>query len=145
MRVTANWVCSQCMYQAHCLAPVNSRPLACALINVAQVGCGLLCTQVYEGVVRWWFLCALEPACIAPTRDLYCSFDGRDKYASCHRYDQSAVNILLAHHFNYDDMRYFSRTTVMTVNRGAAHQHQLYICVGSDGTATRAMSKDYFR
>jgi hypothetical protein len=59
--------------------------------------------QVYLSIVRWWFLCALVADCIAPTSELYCKFgtgaDRDSQYARCHRYDQSALNVLLVNHF----------------------------------------------
>jgi hypothetical protein len=58
---------------------------------------------MYSNVIRWWFLCALTADCIAPTNDLLCKFasgaDRDSQYAKCHRYDQSALNILLVNHF----------------------------------------------
>ena len=62
----------------------------------------LVLVQVYERVIRWWFLCALERDCIAPTTDFHCRFDdgGRQQYGHCHRFDQSALNILLANYFS---------------------------------------------
>ena len=72
---------------------------------------------VYNNIIYWWVLCALNQDCIAPTTDLYCSFKGRDVYANCHRYDQSAINIALANHYLYDDEIYFIKnsTEVLTI------------------------------
>lgn len=55
--------------------------------------------KIIRNVLKWWVLCALEKECMAPKgAELYCSFakDRFKTYGKCHRYDQSAINILLA-------------------------------------------------
>jgi hypothetical protein len=56
--------------------------------------------EIVRNVLKWWLLCALEPECMAPKgAQLQCQFSAADllkTYANCHRYDQSAINILLA-------------------------------------------------
>ncbi len=56
--------------------------------------------KIVRDVLKWWLLCALEEECMAPKgAELQCKFSATDKvktYANCHRYDQSAINILLA-------------------------------------------------
>ena len=61
---------------------------------------------IYDDVIRWWALCALTEACIAPTDKLACHFTTKSSYADCHRFDQSALNILLANRFNFEFKRY---------------------------------------
>ena len=64
--------------------------------------------RVMENLMKWWVTCALEKMCIAPTDRLMCGTQG-DKsniYVNCHRYDQSAMSILLANHYNYDREQY---------------------------------------
>jgi hypothetical protein len=104
-----------------------------------------LTQELYDNVIRWWFLCALESDCMAPTRDLYCKFKGRDEYAQCHRYDQSALNILLANYFNYNDSSYWSGFPLLSVERGSKHKEQLYICQPDSvgGGLVRDLSKNY--
>ena len=87
--------------------------------------------QLYNNVFRWWFLCALDRDCIAPTTDLYCEFVGREQYGKCHRYDQSALNILLANYF-LDDYNSYVVTAaagrVLTVERGSHGKLQPSVC-----------------
>ena len=69
--------------------------------------------EMYHNVIFWLVLCALTEDCIAPPNaNRYCQFKGTDQFSSyvgCHRYDQSAVNILMANHFHFEDGGYFPR------------------------------------
>uniref|UniRef100_A0A915JGZ2 Uncharacterized protein n=1 Tax=Romanomermis culicivorax TaxID=13658 RepID=A0A915JGZ2_ROMCU len=55
-------------------------------------------------VAEWWVRCSLDPHCMAPHGShLRCDFQNPDghsdrfgRYGNCHRFDQSALNILLA-------------------------------------------------
>jgi len=93
--------------------------------------------QLYENVFKWWFLCALERGCIAPPdADLGCSFHGSRQYGHCHRYDQSALNILLANWFHDDHVAYMFYSAlrggpVLTVRRYVGGQEQPVVCDNS--------------
>ena len=114
--------------------------------------------QLYDNAIRWWFLCALERDCIAPTSDLYCNFKrGFHRYVRCHRYDQSSLNILLANYFDYDETRYVSKFSVLKVSRGSRDRELLSVCGASgnesayrtvgdkdDGSVLRLKSRDHF-
>ncbi|XP_052221764.1 uncharacterized protein LOC127838212 [Dreissena polymorpha] len=66
--------------------------------------------EVHERVMKMFTACALEENCLAPPGSKWqCKFDftGR-KPADCHRYDESALNILLKNWFNFD-LSQFSR------------------------------------
>lgn len=54
--------------------------------------------HVKRNVLRFLTLCALEEGCMGPKNaKLHCDFKNHyTDYAKCHRFDQSAVNILLA-------------------------------------------------
>ena len=62
----------------------------------------------YKNVMHWWILCSLEKNCMAPVKDRkYCECPHGERYSvycDCHRYDQSALNILVDNHlwFDYD-------------------------------------------
>ena len=75
---------------------------------------------VYTNVIQWLVLCSLDANCISPISRRFCDFnpDRYTEYAHCHRFDQSAVNILLAnlHDFRQDD--YFSPDDLFDVERG---------------------------
>lgn len=52
-----------------------------------------------ENVLRYWVLCALEKDCMGPIGAYVdCTFTENRwiQYANCHRFDQSAINVLLA-------------------------------------------------
>lgn len=67
--------------------------------------------EVHGNFMKLLTACAMEQACLAPTTaEKHCDFDftGR-KYASCHRYAESAINILLKNMFDFDETL-FSKT-----------------------------------
>ena len=66
---------------------------------------------MYEHVLKWAIMCALDSRCISPTGSLAgCNFpngfltlEHSDYYVGdgCHRYDQSAFNVMLALYSNF--------------------------------------------
>lgn len=61
--------------------------------------------SIADDILKWWFMCALVEDCFAPTKSFLCKHGFQNsptKYAGCHRFDQSAINILLANKFNYN-------------------------------------------
>ncbi|KAK3604456.1 hypothetical protein CHS0354_015630 [Potamilus streckersoni] len=64
--------------------------------------------EVHENIMKLFTACALEKACLAPDGAKWqCQWDftGR-KHANCHRYDESALNILLKNMFDYDSTKF---------------------------------------
>ena len=96
--------------------------------------------EIYTRIIFWWVLCALNEECMAPTHELSCNFKGKDVWAGCHRFDQSALNILMANHFLNNVSRYTSRRDQLSVNRHWAHQELLVVCP----TGIKKKSAEYF-
>lgn len=68
--------------------------------------------EVHENIMKVFTACALEESCLAPKGAKWnCKFDftGR-KPADCHRFDESAMNILLKNWFQYDASKYVMRS-----------------------------------
>ncbi len=65
-------------------------------------------------------MCALDKRCIAPIgSQLKCNFKGGAyaRYANCHRYDQSLLNILLANNYKFDDKTTYSSVIIIKARR----------------------------
>lgn len=65
--------------------------------------------KVFDNIVWWWFLCALHSECMTPILNLGCNFKNNDMmntFADCHRFDQSASNILASNLYDYNDNEY---------------------------------------
>lgn len=83
-----------------------------ALLSVRQLQAGVMLLYrtrfVIKHVIRWWVYCALEEQCIAPDKNRYCNLRRLNSttHIGCHRYDQTAVNLILANVFNYTDHEY---------------------------------------
>ena len=77
--------------------------------------------KIYKHVMKWWVLCALEKNCIAPYENRFCKFEvGGDyltQFADCHRFDQAALNVLLANLFDFNHRIYLSKNRINEVVR----------------------------
>ena len=64
--------------------------------------------ELFSEILQWWIRCSVTRDCIAPFgRTGRCQFrDAFTSYAECHRYDQSALNLLLLHHFDKDPNKF---------------------------------------
>ena len=101
--------------------------------------------QLYDNVLGWWFLCALKRNCIASTMMRGCQFHGARSYGDCHRFDQSAINILLANYFVDEHPAYMFYSArrggaVLAVMRGSAHEHRVFDCKSD----VQMKARDYF-
>jgi len=65
---------------------------------------------------------------MAPTTDIFCKFHGRREYGKCHRYDQSALNILLTNSYNETPYLSSSTAAVLSVKRGSSNKEQVSVC-----------------
>jgi len=86
--------------------------------------------EIYDHVIGWWFLCALEHDCIASSHVVQpCGFGPMSEYAGCHRFDQAALNILAENYFHYNQTLYLLRTRgVYEIVRYSQHQEKLQVC-----------------
>ena len=77
--------------------------------------------SIFERVIKWWVLCALEKSCIAtnhnPSRGCFFKGDSSNFYNGCHRYDQSAFNILLLNHYDFDRWTYYTKHRFIKIHR----------------------------
>jgi hypothetical protein len=65
--------------------------------------------KIKSELLKWFVWCALEQDCMSPPGVfLLCHFQPNhyEFYAKCHRYDQSAISIIIAMLINYDTDRY---------------------------------------
>ncbi|CAC5421064.1 unnamed protein product [Mytilus coruscus] len=70
--------------------------------------------NVIEKFMKLLVACAMEPKCLAPQSAKWkCDFDFSGKeYADCHRYDESAINILLKNWFDFDNSKILKSGTI---------------------------------
>uniref|UniRef100_A0A914WTI8 Uncharacterized protein n=1 Tax=Plectus sambesii TaxID=2011161 RepID=A0A914WTI8_9BILA len=86
-------------------------------------------------VLKWLVLCAMEDNCInPPNSNLNCQFVDRENwklYANCHRYDQSAVNVILATLNDYNESFYTTKSfpDFAQVKRGDSTYAKIAECV----------------
>ena len=111
-----------------CLAGVKS----------VQAGCWLMWANsaIREKVIKPWLDCSLHKECIAPIgAKLHpCHFLNvhNGVYADCHRYDQSALNIILTREFGLDAVEKASKLkitkSVWKIVRGPSNEYKVSLC-----------------
>jgi hypothetical protein len=86
--------------------------------------------ELNERFLKLLVACAMEPKCMAPpTAKWTCDFDFSGKlYADCHRYDESAMNIILKNWFNFDNSIILRNPTTFKVYDFQTFQRML-VCV----------------
>ncbi|ELU07489.1 hypothetical protein CAPTEDRAFT_204101 [Capitella teleta] len=94
--------------------------------------------KIFDGVLWWWFLCALRKDCISPTTEMICDFGLRDRmleYAGCHRVDQSVANLLVSNLYGFEIERCLASLRedgVFKIKRHPTHYYQLRQCSESE-------------
>ena len=89
-----------------------------AQLETLQATCFLIWANslMQEKLIEPWLDCALHQECIAPrgSRVKPCDFTkvGHGYYVGCHRYDQSALNLILAREFGVDGVLKGVNTTI---------------------------------
>ena len=84
---------------------------------------------VVRHIVRWLVYCALDVACIAPSKDRDCHFNDRTFiYAFCHRFDQSVVNILLTNYYRHCNVNYHVKQTILQKRNKQLTENSLQLC-----------------
>lgn len=72
--------------------------------------------DLQDNFMKWLLLCASEKECLSPegaSRDCESYQLARNRGdAICHKYDESAVNILLANWFNYDMRSFYVKDSI---------------------------------
>lgn len=89
---------------------------------------------IYKHILHWWILCALDEQCISPKGSSTICEGRQDvlnvRLGKCHRYDQSAINTLLANLYNFDAARYHTRhgNEYVKLHRSREHFSVLQNC-----------------
>uniref|UniRef100_A0A7E4W082 SEA domain-containing protein n=1 Tax=Panagrellus redivivus TaxID=6233 RepID=A0A7E4W082_PANRE len=71
-------------------------------------------------VMRRMISCSLEPNCMAPEgAQVKCPYPGFTKNDAivCHRFDQSALNMLMLELYGTDQTKYYNKTTMLHIKR----------------------------
>ena len=109
-----------------------------AQLETLQATCFLIWANslMQEKLIEPWLDCALHQECIAPkgSRLKPCDFTkvGQGYYVGCHRYDQSALNLILAREFGVDGLLRGANTTIThptwRVDRHRTEYYSLSYC-----------------
>ena len=110
-----------------------------AKVKTVQAGCWLMWANsiMQEKLIEPWLDCALHVECIGPkgARHHPCNLtdmnhDGR--YVGCHRYDQSALNLILTREFGLDAVSKACNVrisyTLWTVQRSPTKKYKVSLC-----------------
>ena len=86
--------------------------------------------SVHQNIIYWWVLCALDPQCIAPSAAWICIWEllAYIDFLYCHKYDQSALNILIANHYKFNLEQLKPRFKVFTFVRHGPKEGRLRQC-----------------
>ena len=89
--------------------------------------------EVFDEILYWHFLCSLDPSCIAPPGSFALPHNPRSwisppVWAGIHRYDQSALNILLFNFLLKRNMTMNIGERVLNVSRDDATPVKVNTC-----------------
>lgn len=102
--------------------------------------------RTHNELMLSWVKCALTHECIAPigSQSSGCRFDKKPlyRYSGCHDYDNSALNVVLAKTFHFDESPY-AADEELKFFRVIAVDDQLY--TDSDTTDSDFVSNNYIR
>ncbi|GFO22779.1 metk_1 protein [Plakobranchus ocellatus] len=90
--------------------------------------------RVKHEFMRYLVSCALEEYCIAPPGSkVSCDLNmgNNKKYARCHRYDESAINLILNRWHNYQPREYLLRDGITRPFDGKDMAAMVKVCNGS--------------
>ena len=111
---------------------------AMAHVETLEGGCWLMWanTVMKDKFIEPWLDCALHGECIAPegAKNIPCHFtnkhDGR--YVDCHRFDQSALNLILAREFGMDSIKKGANraitSSIWDIVRNSTHMYNISVC-----------------
>ena len=107
-------------------------------VKSVQAGCWLMWANsaMREKVIEPWLDCSLHKECIAPIGSKLhpCHFLNvhNGVYADCHRYDQSALNIILTREFGLDAVEKASKSkitkSVWKIVKGPSNEYKVSLC-----------------
>lgn len=88
--------------------------------------------------LKWLVLCALEEDCLVPSNITYpihkCNNDLTSNEPECHRFDQSALNILLSNSFDFNEANYLiprNLNNIYKIQRRVNHNKKLKTCINN--------------
>lgn len=89
---------------------------------------------VFENFLRALVACALEEKCQAPLgAEDTCVFDVTGtKYASCHKYDESSLNIILKNYFDFDISKFYVPSPSYFANFDPEKEQGMKMCRSPD-------------
>ena len=111
---------------------------AMAHVETLQGGCWLMWanTVMKDKLIEPWLDCALHGECIAPegAKKLPCHFTNKHDghYVDCHRFDQSALNLILAREFGMDSIKKGANVattlSIWDITRNPTHMYNISLC-----------------
>ena len=95
--------------------------------------------------LRYLVACALEKHCIAPPGSKpSCDnrlFSGSKKFANCHRYEMSAISIILNNWFKYQQDEYLVKDVASSQYNGKDFTSKVRVCSGNSADRNSAIDE----